>query len=133
MKKPKIAWLHHADNSYYTDEQFAEEIKIYPKIKRSFIEFIEKEEFDAALAAAGIHADEHRKSRDKIITLLQVVDELRSKLTHGKNSPRELCALMSEGEGSNVEVYRIMASGAMRRIDEAIADAHLKIKELGDK
>lgn len=36
------------------------------------------------------------------------------------NSPRNLCALMAEGEGDDVEVYRQMAKSAMLKIDEVV-------------
>lgn len=52
----------------------------------------------------------------------EIIRRLKEKLTNGKNSPRELCALMAEGEGNDVEVYRKMAFSAMNQIDEAFIE-----------
>lgn len=41
--------------------------------------------------------------------------------TDDLNSPRNLCALMAEGEGDNVETYKQMAKSAMIKIDEIIS------------
>lgn len=41
-------------------------------------------------------------------------------LTKDRESVRELCALMAEGEGSDPEVYRIMAKAALKKIDDAL-------------
>lgn len=38
----------------------------------------------------------------------------------GIESPRNLCALMAEGEGDNPEVYKQMARAAMKKIDDAL-------------
>lgn len=46
MSKPKIAWLHKANDNYYTDKQMDEQANL----KRFYIEFIEKSAYDEALA-----------------------------------------------------------------------------------
>lgn len=47
--KPKIAWCHHANDSYFTDEQMQEN----KNLRRFYIEFVEKAAYDRLVNAVS--------------------------------------------------------------------------------
>lgn len=65
--------------------------------------------------------------KQRISTYREGLAQLRA----GINSPREICAHMAEGEGPEVQTYRIMAGAAMReldRIEKEIREGELVIE-----
>ena len=57
----------------------------------------------------------HQRAEKKVQGLIKA-------LLLERESPRELCALMAEGEGSNPKVYQTMANAAMGKIDKALEE-----------
>lgn len=47
MSDARVAWLHKANDNYYTDEQFQAETKINSYMERSYIKFVEHSAFEA--------------------------------------------------------------------------------------
>lgn len=52
-----------------------------------------------------------------------IMEKLIRDLREGQECPRELCALMAEGEGDSVWVYQKMAKAAMDKIDKLTKEA----------
>lgn len=65
---------------------------------------------------------ENCRDAKKMACILRKTEKLIDALTKDIASPRELCALMSEGEGNHLEIYQAMSKSAMKQIDEAIEE-----------
>lgn len=79
-EKPRVAWLHRAEDVYFTDEQTAS----YPEwdsIKKSYIKFIEHSAYDAVVKERDDYKICYDANLEERTELREEIDALEAKLT----------------------------------------------------
>jgi hypothetical protein len=92
--KPREFWIRQGRSHLDRDEIYTSDIQ-----EADLIHVIEYEEYQDALAAASIHAEEHRKERARNTRLVAALDTLR-RHHHG------------DGSVTRGEVYQVLAEKA---------------------
>lgn len=76
MDKPKKAWLHKANDNYYTDEQFQLEIAHKPWLLKSYTSFVE-ETADCLIVEAGKKIIEKHAETFLRLRISELEDQLK--------------------------------------------------------
>lgn len=62
----------------------------------------------------------HKAALDRLDEAEKLIGQLEKMINGDCNSPKELCALMAEGEGNDVNLYQDLAKASMLKLDEAL-------------